>query len=211
MKYKIITLLLISFNTFIFPSIFDKINWKYNSNRKDIKLFNTNDRFYKVETILKYNKVEDIVLFLTTREYYLKIFPKTREYKKIEKLNKNKYLIYEVISFTPFKSRDCFLELEVNNINDEWIIEWTPAKQAIKQEREYNAGLVRVKDIYGRWIIKKVDNNSIYVSMEFFNDFKFKIPELLLLRIEKEESFKILKDLETFLIKEKKLCYNYNK
>ena len=208
MKYKIIFLLLIFYNYISYSSVFDKINWMFHSERNNIKLFKTNDRFYKVETVFNYKKIEDIVLFLTTREYYLKIFPKTREYKKIEKLNNNKYLIYEVISFSPFKSRDCFLELEINNLNNEWIIEWYPAKEEIVQCIEYNAENVHVKNIYGRWIIKKINNDNIYVSMEFFNDFKFKISEILLLNIEREESFKILKDLKVFLNKEKKFCYN---
>lgn len=207
MKYKIIILLLILYNSLIYSSIFDKVKWEYHSKRKKIKLFKTSDRFYKVETVLKYNNIEDIVLYLTTRESYLNIFPKTREYKKIKQLNKNKYLIYEVISFNPFKSRDCFIELEVNNINNEWIIEWYPTKKEINQEREKNTDYIRVEDIYGRWVLKQVSNDNIYVSMEFFNDFKFRIPKVLLLNIEKEESFKILKDLKVYLDKKKKFCY----
>ena len=209
MKYKIVILLLMFFNSILYSSIFDNINWKYHSKRNNISLFKTDDRFYKVETILNYNKSKDIVFYLTTREYYLKIFPKTREYQTIEKLDKNKYIIYEIISFTPFKCRDCFLELEVNNINNGWIIEWYPTKRKIKHEINYNKkDHIRVKDVYGRWIIRKLDNDNLYVSMEFYNDFKFKIPKYLLLNIEKEESFKILKGLNLFLKKEKKLCYN---
>jgi hypothetical protein len=206
LKYKIIILLLF-LNSLVYSSIFDNVNWQYHGARKNIKLFKTCDRLYKVETILNHNNIEDIVSYLTTRETYLKIFPKTKEYKKIKQLNKNKFIIYEIINFSPLKSRDCFFELEINNYKNEYIIEWGPTKKKIKHKNFKNSDYIRVNDIYGRWKIKKIDNKSIYISIEFYSDFKIEIPTALLLSIEREESFKILKNLENFLNKEKKFCY----
>jgi len=207
MKIKIIFLLLIFYNSILFSSIFDKADWEYQSKRKDIKLFKTKNRFYKVETVLDHNEIEDLVLYLTTRDYYLKIFPNTVEYKKIKKINKNKYLIYEIINFAPFKNRDCIFELEVKNKNNECIIEWYPTKNNIKHDINNNINHVRVDEVYGRWIIKKIKKDKVYISMEYFFDFKFTLPDVVLLNLEKEESFKILNNIKVFLKKEKKLCY----
>ncbi len=208
MKLKIAILFLIFFNVIISSSIFDKAKWEYQSKRNNIKLFKTKDRFYKVETVLNYNNIEDLVLYLTTRDYYLKIFPNTVEFKTIKKIRENKYLIYEIISFAPLKSRDCFFELEVNSNNDECTIEWAPVNEFLNQNVIYDPDNIHVEEVFGRWIIRKINKNKIYISMEFYNNFKFNLPDNILLNFEKEESFKILKNLKIFLVKEKKLNFN---
>lgn len=207
MKFKIVILFLLIYNFTISSSIFDKAKWEFQGKRNNINLFKTKDRFYKVETTLNCNNIEDIILFLTTRDYYLKIFPNTIEYKKIKKMRENKYLIYEIISFAPFKNRDCYFELEVNNNdnNDEYTIEWNPVNEDINNLIIFDSDHIHVEEVYGRWIIKKIKKDKIYISMEFYNNFKFNVPDGILLNFEKEESFKILKNLKIFLNKEKKI------
>lgn len=205
MKFKIIVLFLLIYDFTIYSSMFDKAKWEFQGKRNNINLFRTKDRFYKVETTMDYNDIEDIVLFLTTRDYYLRIFPNTVEYKKVKKMRENKYLIYEIISFAPFKNRDCFFELEVNNNSDEITIEWNPVNEYIDDMIIYNSEHIHVEEVYGRWIIKKIKKNKIYISMEFYNNFKFNVPDGVMLNLEKEESFKILKNLKIFLEKEKKI------
>ena len=126
--------------------------------------------------------------------------------KKKNNLNNNKYLFYSLINFSPLKNRDYFIELEYysqksTDGNNIYILKWTPYDQADKFTVFYN--IKRVKTIYGRWIIKELDNNDVYISVEYYNDFEINAPAYIMNAIEKKSTAKAIDNLLNYIMNKK--------
>ncbi len=205
--YLIIPIISINANTFFF----DNFNWVKEKKYGDIQLYsykNDNDNItsYKAETIIKNLDVKVIYDALLDFRNYRSIFPRTIIFEKREQLNNNKYLIYSIIDFSPLMNRDYFIELEYYNEklpddNNIYVLRWIPFKDADKFNDSNN--IKRVKNIYGRWTIKELENGNLYISVEYHNDFEINVPLKILESFEKKSTAKAIDNLINYVLNKK--------
>jgi len=154
-------------------SVFDGILWIKDKGFRDLDLyyyFDGKDSYYKAEKFLTGFSKERIVESLTNLENYSKIFPRTDIFEKKMDLGDSTYLVYTKIDFFPMKNRDYFIELKVEDSPDLTIISWIPSFE--RNAKDNIKDLIRVERAYGRWIVKKLGGDKIFISVEYSNDWK---------------------------------------
>jgi len=154
-------------------SIFDGILWIKDKNFRDLSLYyfiDGADSYYKAEKLLKGYSKDQIVESLTNLENYAKVFPRTDVFEKRMELDESTDLIYSKLDFFPMKDRDYFIEMKIENSSDLTIISWIPSNEHNAMDNLKDA--VRVERAYGRWTVKALENNEIFISVEYSNDWK---------------------------------------
>lgn len=163
-------------------SIFDGILWTKDKNFRDLSLYyfiDGADSYYKAEKLLKDYSKDQIVESLTNLENYAKVFPRTDVFEKRMELDESTDLIYSKLDFFPMKDRDYFIEMKIENSSDLTIISWIPSSERNAKDNIHDA--IRVERAYGRWMVKALENNEIFISVEYSNDWKLEnIPDSLI-------------------------------
>ena len=212
-KYFIHFILIFILNFSINPDsfFFDNLNWKEEIKIKDTMIYSykndDNIISYKAETIIKNHDAKLLYNTLLDFKNYPYIFPRTVTFEKKSELNNNKFLIYSIMNFSPLKNRDYFIEVQyyakkINNDENIYIFQWEPYDEADKFESSNN--MKRIKKTYGRWTIKELKNNNVYISVEYHNDFEVNAPTKLLNSIKKKSTAKAIDNLLNYLLNNKK-------
>ena len=218
-KYFIFPVFIILSNFSIKADIFFFDNFKWVKEKKfdDIKLYtykNVNTiTSFKAETIIKNQDAKLLYDTLLDFKNYPYIFPRTITFEKKEQFANNKYLFYSLINFSPLMNRDYYIELEyytqkLKNGNNIYILRWSPYNQSGKFAVYKN--IRRVKTIYGRWTIKELENNKLYISVEYHNDFEINAPASILNTVEKRSTVKAINNLLNFISDNKKSKINHS-
>lgn len=188
---KILILLLCTVGYSLFSlSIFDTISWKKVSHKNDVTLYMNNSRkiyFYKAETELNGADAEQIYDTLMHFEDYDEIFSEKFNLKRVKSMGERKLLLYAMLDISPMKIRDYYIELDYLAAGDTFMIEWYPASDAHPLHRDKKK-YKRVKDIYGRWTIKKLPGGRVYISVEYHNDWKVFVSQDILSYFEKKNT-----------------------
>jgi len=198
--YFILLFSFLSLNlAFMSNSIFDGVSWNYETTARNINLYIKEtplyeDNFYKAETII--DKFDGETLFNNLLKFnsYPSIFPKTIVFKPIKSIDKNKFLTYTQINFFPYKTRDYYIETEYSvNYYDKdkkiYIFEWKPTEDKIN-ETNLDSKCVRVNKVFGRWMIKELDDGKVSISIEYHHNFKVDVSKKLREYFEKANTAK---------------------
>lgn len=178
-------------------SIFDGIFWTKDKNFRDLNLYyyiDGGDSYYKAEKFLKGFSKDQIVESLTNLENYSKVFPRTDVFEKRMELDDSTDLIYSKLDFFPMKDRDYFIEMKVENSSDLTTISWIPSSKRNATDNFQDA--IRVERAYGRWTVKNLGDNEVFVSVEYSNDWKLEnIPNSLIISSMKNGTADALRNL----------------
>lgn len=214
MKKISLFFLLIATLSYSKESIFDKVHWIKVEEKNSISLFmqkekNSGTNYYKAEKTL--NNCDSEAFFNSLLDFvnYPKIFPRTEVFDKIKKIDKNCFIIYSVINFSPLKNRDYFIILEYDiekksENSKKYIVQWRPLpndeeKDLICTDKDY----VRAKKVFGRWTVEEI-NNYTKISVEYYNDFNLNFSPLFTTPLEKKSTIEALNNLINYTLQSKK-------
>ncbi len=163
--------------------------------------------FYKAETIVKGVDVDLIFSNITDCNQYKKIFTNIEIFEIVEFFSKTNFLLLAELNFFPYQNRAYLTEcsLTKNYDNNTFIFEWQPIQHVNNElyiKRRENNKIVSL--IYGRWTVKKVDNYSIYVSIEYYNDWETNLPFKFIHELEKFYTIKNLQTIINYTLKQQK-------
>ena len=182
--------------------------WNEDELKGNIELYTSRTGIlYRVITNFKGNTAEEIVNTIMDFDQYLKIFPRTLIFEPVIKFTENHYIIHIVADFHPIKNRTYIIELKSYQKDDEYVIEWFPPQTSHNYKLIQDPKCITVDKIYGRWVIRKNNDDTINILAEFNNDWKLNIPRGLIIPFEKTAAINTMIDLVKYMNKKSKMKY----
>ncbi|MCH5149686.1 MAG: hypothetical protein J1G30_03380 [Spirochaetales bacterium] len=160
-----------------FASPFDNVKWEKSNSDKNVTLYYANGgdcNYYKTEAIVDKSygyKAKDLMEILLNYKKYQEIFVKTMVFSPVKETDEGT-VFYCRIDFSPMKDRDYHILMTVNDLGNTQILEWKPYNDADIMGEQKNCQ--RVNHVYGRWLLKDLQNGNISVSTEYYNNWKYK-------------------------------------
>lgn len=189
------------FTIIINASIFENIEWKREKTKKDITLYIQHEEhdinYYKAESIQDGIDIATLLNNVLSFEKYCDIFNNTKFFKIVKELGPDKYLLSVELNFFPYRNRTYFIECVfiINENQNEYIVEWYPAKKEIYKNMPYNKNARLISYIHGRWTIRVLKDKKIYISINYHNDWETNLPNSFVHKIEKYITIKNLNSL----------------
>lgn len=173
MKHILFFLLFFGLFPVFSESIFDSVQWVKEKEEQKITLYSQkteSGNFYKAETITDFPNLDLLFALLTDYDEYVKIFPKTLIFAPVEEKGEAT-VVYSKVNFFPLKNRDYHILLSAKKQENHCaVIAWQPH---IMPGNSGEKECVRVTKVYGRWIMKKLEDGKMYLSVEYHNDWKY--------------------------------------
>ncbi|HOV14946.1 MAG TPA: hypothetical protein PK771_11720 [Spirochaetota bacterium] len=182
---------------------FDTVNWTHNKKSSNMELYINRDdciNAYKVERTLSNQKADKVVQNILDFKNYPNIFPRTKNFQLIKKIDDNNYFIYALIDFFPMKNRDYYIILNYKKFEDDekttHIISWSPPSEEYKSYYENKTKEnERVNFINGRWKIIEYNNGDLYISGEIYNNWNINVSKSVLESFEKQNAFDMISNI----------------
>ncbi|MBN2544563.1 MAG: hypothetical protein JXB50_02120 [Spirochaetes bacterium] len=209
--FKIILIFLLA-ETRIFPTVFDSVKWNLEKSKNNISLYIQDDKnlkinFYKAETIVNGIDMELIFNNIADCNQYKKIFTNIEIFEIVEFFSNNSFLLLAELNFFPYKNRSYLAECSLvkDDENNTFIFEWHPIYDFKKESYIKNKKNNKIVSfIYGRWMVKKIDDNMVYVSIEYHNDWETNLPLKFIHEVEKFYTIKNLQTIINYTFKQQK-------
>lgn len=181
--------------------LFHNVNWKEDSTDNNVTLYYDYDKetpYYRAETVIRGIDAKQLYTILQDFNNYPDIFPKTVNFDLVKRLSDEEVIIYTQLNFSPMKNRDYYLKFTANDLSDSksefYRVAWSTFDDSGYKFSE-NKNCVRVSLVNGVWEIRQLDDDNVYVSVSYHNDWEIPISRRILNKFEKIETAKALKDL----------------
>jgi len=195
-KKLILIQIIISFS---FCSVAQSNDWKRASNEDGIQAYTrkvSGSKYleYKIETQIS-TTIEGAINLITDTKKYKLIFPYLSKVELLKNNTEDSYDVLVVIN-TPFPARDRIgvYTNQINRSDNEATIQISQNTNLIPDSK-----YVKIKECYGSWNLKKINEDQIFVSHTFFADPGGTIPPFII------NAFALKQPMKTFRIIRKTL------